>query len=151
MKLTSIVGSDDLMTMKSEVLETDFKISAVGTLVAGQWFAQNANRSKVASGEYPLLLVTGGLLHKQPFPSYASLSTVKSASQNLVTNFAQVLPKAYEVQVGQPLIEEPIIPKESGGYQTKSDPDVIVEKLFVPYFEDRMHVGRVEWKSERIL
>lgn len=59
-------GMDDLMTLKHEVLEADFKVSAVGTLVTGQWFAENANTSKVSDGEYPLLLVTGGLLHQVP-------------------------------------------------------------------------------------
>ena len=62
----SCEGVDDLMTLKSEVLEADFKVSAVGTLVTGQWFAENANTSKVSGGEYPMLLVTGGLLHQVP-------------------------------------------------------------------------------------
>jgi len=145
------VGPDDLMTVKTEVLEADFKTCAIGTLVAGQWFAKNADTSKVSKGEYPLLLVTGGVLHKQPYPSYASLSTVKSASQNLATNFAQVLPKEFNVQVGQPLVVQPIIPKEGGGYQTKSDPDAIVDTVFMPYFEDRMKIGKdTEWKAERV-
>jgi hypothetical protein len=55
------------------------------------------------------------------------------------------------VQVGQPLIEDPIIPKPEGGYATKSDPDVIVDKIFMPYFEDRMDVShQSEWKDERV-
>ncbi len=29
------------MTVKPEVLEADFRVSAVGTLVTGQWFARN--------------------------------------------------------------------------------------------------------------
>ncbi|KAF7507059.1 hypothetical protein GJ744_010987 [Endocarpon pusillum] len=145
------VGYDDLMTVKHEVLEADFKVSAVGTLVTGQWFAENANTSKVGDGEYPLLLVTGGLLHQHPMPSMASLSAVKSASQSIATNFSQVLPEKYQVQVGQPLIEQAIIPDGKGGYQTKSDPDVIVDKIFMPYFEDRMKVGQLkEWKLERV-
>jgi hypothetical protein len=52
------------MTVKPETLESDFKTSAIGTLVTGQWFAENANTSKVEKGEYPMLLVTGGLLHQ---------------------------------------------------------------------------------------
>jgi hypothetical protein len=84
-------------------------------------------------------------------PSVSSLSAVKSASQNIATNFSYVLPKEYNVQVGQPLIVEAIIPDEKGGYQTKSDPDVIVENVFMPYFEDRMRVGQLtEWKPERV-
>ena len=52
------------MTLKSETLEADFKTAAIGTLLAGQWFAKNANTSRVDQGEYPLLLVTGGVLHQ---------------------------------------------------------------------------------------
>lgn len=54
------------------------------------------------------------------------------------------------MQVGQPLIVQPIIPKEGGGYQTKSDPEVIVNEIFMPYFEDRMNVREDSWKSERV-
>ena len=52
------------MTVKPETVEADFKTAAIGTLVAGQWFAKNANTSRVKEGEYPLLLVTGGVLHQ---------------------------------------------------------------------------------------
>jgi hypothetical protein len=62
-----------------------------------------------------------------------------------------VLPKEFQVQVGQPLIEEAIIPDGKGGYRTKSDPDIIVEKIFMPYFEDRLNVRELaEWKLERV-
>jgi hypothetical protein len=57
-------GIDDLMTVNPETVEADFRTAAIGTLVAGQWFANNANTSRVKQGEYPLLLVTGGLLHQ---------------------------------------------------------------------------------------
>jgi len=50
------------------------------------------------------------------------------------------LPKQFNMQVGQPLIVQPIIPKEGGGYQTKSDPEVVVDEIFMPYFADRMNV-----------
>ncbi len=84
-------------------------------------------------------------------PSYASLAAVKSASQNIATNFSQVLPEKFQVQVGQPLIEQAIIPDGKGGYQTKSDPDVIVDRVFMPYFKDRMQVAQLtEWKLERV-
>lgn len=46
---------------------------------------------------------------------------------------------------------QPIIPKEGGGYQTKSDPDAIVDTIFMPYFEDRMKIRKdTEWKAERV-
>jgi hypothetical protein len=59
-----IEGANDLMALSPEVLEADFKVSAAGTLITGQWFAKNADTSKVHNGEYPLFLVTGGLLHQ---------------------------------------------------------------------------------------
>ena len=59
----------DLMTVKPETVEADFKTAAIGTLVAGQWFAKNANTSRVKQGEYPLLLVTGGLLNQVSWAS----------------------------------------------------------------------------------
>jgi hypothetical protein len=58
------LAPDDLMTVKPETVEADFKTSAIGTLVTGQWFAKNANTSRVKQGEYPLLLVTGGELDR---------------------------------------------------------------------------------------
>jgi hypothetical protein len=70
------VGSSDLMSLKPETISTEFSISAVGTLVAGQWFSQNANKEYAAKGEWPLFLVTGGVLDKHPMPSYSSLSAV---------------------------------------------------------------------------
>ena len=64
------LGMDDLMTVKPETVEADFKTAAIGTLVAGRWFAKNANTSRVKQGEYPLLLVTGGLLHQVSWEIY---------------------------------------------------------------------------------
>ena len=157
------------MQLEPEILEEDFKTSAIGTLVAGQWFANNANTTKVDQGERPMLLIPSGILHQvrvlqdqqltasftddpqAPIPSYASLSTVKSASYNLSRNFAQVLPEQYHVQVGMPLIVEPIIPKPGGGYATKSVPDKIVEEIFMPFFNDRLNVHEGHpWISERV-
>ena len=60
---------DDLMTVKPETVEADFKTAAIGTLTAGRWFAKNANTSRVKQGEYPLLLVTGGVLHQVSWAS----------------------------------------------------------------------------------
>lgn len=61
----------------------DFKFSAVGTLVAGQWFREHARLDRVAEGELPLFLVTGGVLDKEPNPEMVSLSAVKAASQTI--------------------------------------------------------------------
>lgn len=64
----------------SETLEMDFKVSAMGTLVDGQWFREHARLGRVAEGEMPFL-VTGGVLDKEPKPEMVSLSAVKAASQ----------------------------------------------------------------------
>jgi hypothetical protein len=54
------------------------------------------------------------------------------------------------VQVGQPLIEQAIIPKEGGVYETKPDPELIVDEVFMSYFEDRMNVREESWKPVRV-
>ncbi|KFY27867.1 hypothetical protein V493_03257 [Pseudogymnoascus sp. VKM F-4281 (FW-2241)] len=133
----AVVRPTDLMSLTPEVLTADFKIAAVGLLVAGQWFPKYANKDNIPAGEYPLLLVPGGVLDKNPMPSYSSLSATKSASQNLVDQFSQVLPKEHGILVGQPLVVQPIIPTQEGGWLTKSDPDVIVKEVFQPFFEAR--------------
>jgi len=61
-KLTLSEGVNDLMALTPQILEADFKVSAVATLVTGQWFAKHANTSRLSEGEYPLFLVTGGVL-----------------------------------------------------------------------------------------
>jgi NAD(P)-dependent dehydrogenase (short-subunit alcohol dehydrogenase family) len=83
-KLTRVQGADDLMTLKSETLGTDFKVSAVGTLVTGQWLARNADTSRVSSGEYPMLLVTGGLLHKVRVVFPGRLAPVRFANTSSI-------------------------------------------------------------------
>src|ERR1700733_1244725 len=72
------LGMDDLMTVKPETVEADFKTAAIGTLIAGRWFAKNANTSRVKQGEYPLLLVTGGVL-----PQVSWASTYRNGARQL--------------------------------------------------------------------
>ena len=43
-----------------------------------------------------------------------------------------------------------IIPKEGGSYEVRSDPELIVEVVFLPYFEDRMRMRENLWKLERV-
>lgn len=149
------VAESPLMTISPEALEQDFKISAVGTLLAGQWFTKHANLDHTSDGEFPLFLVPGGTLNKNPLPSYASLSAAKSASQNLTLQFSQVLPEQYQILVGAPLVVEPIIPQEGGGWATRSDPEIIIDKVFKPFFKEREKIkkgntGFKDWASERI-
>ncbi|OBT94118.1 hypothetical protein VE01_07046 [Pseudogymnoascus verrucosus] len=129
------------MSLTPEVLTADFKIAAVGLLVAGQWFPKHANKDHIPTGEYPLLLVTGGVLDKNPMPSYSSLSAAKSASQNLTDQFSQVLTSEHNILVGQPLVVQPIIPNQEGGWLTKLDPEVIVKEVFLPFLEARESIG----------
>ncbi|OBT71222.1 hypothetical protein VF21_09890 [Pseudogymnoascus sp. 05NY08] len=137
----AIAEATDLMSLTPEVLINDFKIAATGLLVAGQWFPKHANKDHISTGEYPLLLVTGGVLDKNPMPTYSSLSATKAASQNLTDQFSQVLTSEHSILVGQPLVVQPIIPNKEGGWLTKSDPEVIVKEVFQPFLEAREAMG----------
>jgi NAD(P)-dependent dehydrogenase (short-subunit alcohol dehydrogenase family) len=134
------VGPCDLMTANAEDMDLEFKVTAIGTLLAGQWFVRHANTSRISEGEYPVFLVTGGVLDKHPYPSYSVVSATKSASQNITRQFAQILPENHNILVGMPLLVEPIIPLPGGGWATKSNPDSAVEKIFKPFFMDRENI-----------
>ncbi|KFZ09195.1 hypothetical protein V501_05686 [Pseudogymnoascus sp. VKM F-4519 (FW-2642)] len=151
----AVIAESDLMSLTPEAFTADFQIAAIGVLIAGQWFSKHANKDYISGGEYPLFLVTGGILDKNPIPSYSSLSATKSASQNLTQQFSQVLTREYSILVGQPLVVHPIIPKEGGGWLTKSDPEVIVREIFQPFLEAREAVGENddgirEWIRDRV-
>lgn len=100
----AVVAASDLMSLTPEAFTADFQIAAIGVLIAGQWFSKHANKDHIPGGEYPLFLVTGGILDKNPMPSYSSLSATKAASQNLTQQFSQVLTREYSILVGQPLV-----------------------------------------------
>lgn len=139
------VGPSKLMEVHAKMMQEDFRVAAVGTLVAGQWFSKNADTSN-----HPILLITGGTLDREPQPDYASLSCAKAAAQNISVMFSKVLPKEYGIKVGTPLIVEPIIPDgDTGKFVTKSNPDDIVENIFKPYFDDKTK-GNEHWTVERI-
>ncbi len=134
-------------------LVQDFSVSAVGTLVAGQWFADgNANVDRIAEGEWPLLLVTGGGLDKEPVPVLASLSTVKAASQTISRLFAQDLPEKSNILVGMPLITGRVVSPGESEYHPKFDADKIISEVFKPFFEDRekRRDGSAGWTVERV-
>jgi hypothetical protein len=59
-KLTDLfmIGETHLMAMTTKTVEEDFKISVLGLLVTGQWFAENADKKS-----NPLLILTSGVLH----------------------------------------------------------------------------------------
>ncbi|KAJ5986314.1 Protein flp [Penicillium sp. IBT 35674x] len=123
------VCETSIMDLHPEALESDFKVSAVGTLVAGQWFAQNARIDRVAQGEYPVFLVTGGLLDKNPVPFFSSLSISKSASQNVSRLFAQWLPERYSILVGMPLVRGTVTGSATGKFEGGVHPDDIIQKF----------------------
>ncbi|KAB8230253.1 uncharacterized protein BDW43DRAFT_285956 [Aspergillus alliaceus] len=147
------VAPSDITETTPEELQQDFKVAAVGTLVAGQWFAAgNARTDRIAEGEYPLFLVTGGILDKEPEQSVASLSTAKAASQTVSRLFAKVLPEKANILVGMPLITEGLIVPKTGEYNEQFHPDKIVHTVFRPFFEDRENLvnGTGSWTVERL-
>ena len=149
----ALVSESTVTTLKPESLELEFKVSAVGTLVAGQWFRDNARLDRVAKGELPMFLVTGGNLDKEPNPEMASLSAVKSASQTITRLFAKTFPQEYQILVGMPTVTGRIIDPDTGEYFEEFQPDKIIHTLFKPFFEDRenMRDGIQSWKVERRL
>ncbi|KAH8433424.1 uncharacterized protein LDX57_011058 [Aspergillus melleus] len=146
------VAESHITELTPEMLELDFRVSAIGTLVAGQWFMRNANTDHVSKGEWPLFLVTGGVLDKEPQMVFSSLSAVKAASQTLSRLFAQALPQASQILVGMPLIKAAII-DPNGGYTEGYHPDTIIQTVFRPFFEDRQKLQRGvdNWTVERVL
>jgi len=147
------VSQTNIMELTPEALESDFKVSAVGTLIAGQWFAQNARIDRVANGEYPVFLVTGGLLDKNPAPIFSSLSISKSASQTVSRLFAQCFPERHSILVGMPLVSGTVTGSATGNFEGGLHPDDIIQKLFKPFFEDRENLqdGKGGWTVERIM
>lgn len=147
------VAPSNVTEMTVEELDQDFKVSAVGTLVAGQWFSSgNARGDRIAEGEWPLFLVTGGVLDKEPEPTVASLSCAKSASQTLSRLFARDLPEKANILVGMPLISAPVSRPGESGYSPEFDADNIISAAFKPFFEDREKQVDVKtgWTVERV-
>ncbi|KAE8374825.1 hypothetical protein BDV26DRAFT_32006 [Aspergillus bertholletiae] len=147
------VALSSVTELTPDELEQDFKVAAVGTLVAGQWFADgNANIDRIAEGEWPVFLVTGGVLDKEPVPALASLSTVKAASQTLSRVFAQELPDKAHILVGMPLITGRVVSPRESEYSPTFDADHIVRTVFRPFFEDRVgrRGGKAGWTVERV-
>ncbi|PYH40419.1 NAD(P)-binding protein [Aspergillus saccharolyticus JOP 1030-1] len=148
------VSNSSITELTPEELELDLRVSAIGTLVAGQWFRAHARVESVADGEWPLYLVTGGVLDKHPDPSVASLSIAKAASQTVSRIFAQVLPEGEaRILVGMPLVAGRTVDPVSGEYFEQYRPDKIVQALFRPFFEERerRQNGLEGWTVERQL
>lgn len=147
------VASSSITQVTPEDIEQDFKVSVVGTLVAGQWFADgHADVDRVAEGEWPLYLVTGGILDKVPEPTLASLSCVKAASQTLSRLFAMELPEKANILVGMPLISGRVVNPGESEYTPKFGADAVISAVFRPFFEDRENQrdGKEGWTVERV-
>lgn len=147
------VALSNVTELTVDELGQDFKVSVGGTLVAGQWFADgNANVDRIADGEWPLFLVTGGVLDKQPEPAVASLSSVKSASQTLSRLFAKDLPEKANILVGMPLISGRVVGPGESEYNPDFDANKIISAVFKPFFEERekQRDGKEGWTVERV-
>ncbi|KAL1615333.1 hypothetical protein SLS54_009114 [Diplodia seriata] len=104
------VGESDVLTFSVGELEQDFKVGgliddahgipvfdekfhllAVSSLyTVAQWIIPrflDMARGSTQAGYKPTLLVTGGFLHRDPYPPLFSLSAVKAAQYNLVCTF----------------------------------------------------------------
>lgn len=147
------VADSHITEVIPEMLELDFRISAVGTLVAGQWFTRHANTDRVPQGEWPLFLVTGGTLDREPQIACSSLCAAKAASQTLSRLFAVDLPRSAQVVVGMPLIKARITDPDTGDYTEGYHPDTIIQTVFRPFFEDRekLQSEAGNWTVERVI
>lgn len=146
------VAVSHVTELSVDELLQDFSVSALGTLVAGQWFSDgNANVGRIEEGEWPLLLVTGGALDREPVPALASLSTVKAASQTISRLLAKDLPAKSNILVGMPLITGRVVSPGDSEYHPNFDADKIISQVFKPFFEDRerQRDGR-GWTVERV-
>lgn len=114
--------------------------------MAGQWFTKNARLDYVPKGEYPLFLVTGGIIDKDPQLVFSSLSAAKAASQTLIRLFAQTLPESFNIMVSMPLVSGRITDPSTGEYVDGFWPDDTIQKLFKPFFEDREK--NTKWRDE---
>lgn len=147
------VAQSHITEVTPERLNLDLQVSAVGTLVAGQWFTRNANTDRVSKGEWPLFLVTGGTLDKEPQVVVSSLCAAKAASQTLSRLFAQALPQEAQIVVGMPLIRASVVNPETGGYTEGYHPDNIIQTVFRPFFElrEKLQDGLDNWTVERVI
>ncbi|CAG8189695.1 unnamed protein product [Penicillium olsonii] len=146
------VTESNVIDLTPEDLEQDFRISGVGTLVAGQWFMKNARLDYLPEGEHPLYLVTGGILDKEPELVFSSLCAAKSASQTLSRLF-RILPESFDIMDGMPLVSRRITDPFTSEHTDGFAPDVIIQRLFKPFFEgrERLQNGKESWVIERVL
>ncbi|KAF4545038.1 Short-chain alcohol protein [Lasiodiplodia theobromae] len=88
------VGESDVLTFSAEELERDFKLAVSSLYTVAQWIMPRF-LNDMAKGRYkPTLLVTGGFLHREPYPPLFSLSAVKAAQYNLVCTLHKMFRKS---------------------------------------------------------
>ncbi|RAL15470.1 uncharacterized protein BO97DRAFT_468387 [Aspergillus homomorphus CBS 101889] len=136
------VFNSSITDLTPEELELDFR-----------WYRNHARVGGVSAGEWPLFLVTGGVLDKYPDPSLAALSIAKAASQTVSRIFAQVLPEDSKILVDMPLVTGRTVDPDTGEYYEHFRPEKIIRRLFRPFFEDReqRQNGAEGWTVERHL
>ncbi|KAL0264995.1 hypothetical protein SLS55_000951 [Diplodia seriata] len=84
------VGESDVLTFSVGELEQDFKLAVSSLYTVAQWIIPrflDMAKGSTQPGYKPTLLVTGGFLHRDPYPPLFSLSAVKAAQYNLVCTF----------------------------------------------------------------
>ncbi|KAF9631694.1 putative short-chain alcohol protein [Lasiodiplodia theobromae] len=89
------VGESDVLTFSAEELERDFKLSVSSLYTVAQWIMPRFLNDMAKGRLYkPTLLVTGGFLHREPYPPLFSLSAVKAAQYNLVCTLHKMFRKS---------------------------------------------------------
>ncbi|KAB2575924.1 hypothetical protein DBV05_g5380 [Lasiodiplodia theobromae] len=89
------VGESDVLTFSAEELERDFKLAVSSLYTVAQWIMPRFLNDMAKGRLYkPTLLVTGGFLHREPYPPLFSLSAVKAAQYNLVCTFHKMFRKS---------------------------------------------------------
>jgi hypothetical protein len=98
---------------------------------------ERALQSRPKTPYKPKLLVTAGLLHRQPIPGLFSLSAVKAAQYNLVTSMHEVF-RPQGIHVALALVGGAVSP-ESRNLNSKNIADV----MWMLYSQDEAH-----WSKE---
>ena len=114
------------------------KITTIGLYLVSQWAIPKLEAvSKADSSSKPSLIVTSGLLHRDPWPTFFSLSLAKTAQRNLVES----LHKAYNedgVHIGLVLVGGIVSPDAK-----VVNPPAIAKKVW-DFFDDEAEKNPLE-------
>ncbi|KKY14751.1 putative major facilitator superfamily [Diplodia seriata] len=144
------VGESDVLTFSVGELEQDFKLAVSSLYTVAQWIIPRflhdmAKGSTHEAGYKPTLLVTGGFLHRDPYPPLFSLSAVKAAQYNLVCTFHKMF-RSSGIHCAMILVGGFVSPKAE-----RTNPKNIAEKAWTLYEQgpDAREIEIVEpdWES----